>query len=478
MSRVVTSAIVLLAASTAAVAAVPLGSTVEQVERDWTEDATQSSYNGALRLPWASSLGTWRDTAGTAQGTLAFASTPVIDRAEEQVVQWDVTNLVRAGKADMLIRRSGGTSFKFYSREATDATKRPRLIVWKDGEVYRYNAAADATLSSSTDDSLGKSSTLSTANGFLIKFNVGGDTGIQRAVLELTATTSQYGNQTLSVFRTDPRARSVTSPGAVLGTTADTVLKISGDAWKRPVDGSFRTDRMTVNADGSLTVKIPTGDDTGSAMMYSIPTTARRTTMYSRMIMKVHTDWTGTMGGKYPGLANTGMGDNRSANVCGWGSRVADGVCWSARTNRRPYDAANPFSATYQALSPYAYRYNRTTYNGEGPSFSRPIPKGKFFVLDQMVKLNTFKTDGTPNADGLVAYWINGVLVGNMTGVVWRTRDGANTLPSEFWLDVYEGGVGYVAPSPHTVTFAEVSVSTKLLPYDATKVAALNSVGP
>jgi hypothetical protein len=464
--------------ATAAYAALPKASAPEDIHNDWTEDATNTYYNYALRLPWNSKMGTWRDANLAKQGAVPFAATPVVDRASEQVVQWDVTSLVRGYKADFLVKRSGGTWMKFHSKEAVDPAKRPRLIVWKDGEVHRYEPIADTSLTSSTIKSQGKFATVSTSGGFLIKFAVGGDTNIERAVLEMTATTEQYGNQTLSVFMADARQKYVPMPGFLRGTEADVALRLSGEAWKKPSFNSFRSDRMKINADGSLTVTIPTGADEGSAALYAIPKEARRATMYARAIMKVHGDWDAAMGGKYPGLSNTGQADRRASDICAWGGRLANGVCWSARTNRRPYYAGTPFADTHQALAPYAYRVNRSTSNGEGPSFNRPIEKGKYFVLDQMVKLNSIAADGTPNKDGLVAYWINGVLVGNMTGVVWRTRTGDDTLPSEYWLNVYEGGAGYVAPRPHSVTFKEVTVSTKLLPYDPKAVAALNAVGP
>ena len=480
MYKYIGATAVAVTAATMAYAALPLASPAERVEWDWTEDATRSHYNHALELPWAATLGTWKDAAGTIQGTIAFAAVPVVDRASEQVVQWDVTSLVQSGEADMLIRRAGGTNIKFHSREAADPAKRPRLVVWKDGEVVRYAPTADTTLNSTTVSSLGKGTTLATSGAFLIKFGVGPDRGIDRAVLEMTTTTEQYGNQTLSVFRAYPGPKMYAMPPFIRGTSDDIVMRLSGDAWRHPSFNYFRSDRMQIGADGRVTITIPTGSDTGSEAVFSIPKSARRTTMYARAIMKVHGDWTGTMGGKYPGLANTGQGDRRASNVCGWGSRVADGVCWSARTNRHRYVADNPFTKGYQALAPYAYRFNRSTYNGEGPDSSRPVPKGRFFVLDQMIKLNSIRSDGTPNADGLVAYWVNGVLVNHMKNVIWRTREGDDTLPSEYWLDVYEGGTGYKAPHPMSVTFAEVSISTRLLPYDSTRLAALNTaaVGP
>jgi hypothetical protein len=440
----------------------------------WTEDATRNYYNGALKLPWPGELGAWRDRTDAAQGELAYATEAFVDRPTEQVVRWDVTELVRERGADILIKRSGGTSARFHSREAADSAKRPKLMVTRQGRTSTYAAMADTSLSSSTTRPLGKSATLSTAGPLLVKFDVSADRSIERAVLELTATTEQYGNQTLDVFRVDASPKPLAAPALALGSAADVVLRIAGDGWRSKASG-FRDDRMKIAADGTLTVSIPAGDDTGSTSLYSIPPEARRETMFARVVMKVHRDWTGTMGGKYPGLANTGQGDDRAVK-CGWGGRLANGTCWSARTNRRGYVPDTPFAETHQALSPYAYRVNHVTSNGEGPAFNRPLRKGEYFVLDQMVKLNSIAPDGTPRNDGEVAYWLNGEIVGRMTGVIWRTRGGAETLPSEYWLNVYEGGVGYEAPHPHSVSFRDVVVSTKLLPFDAAALARLNGV--
>ena len=445
------------------------------VDFTWTEDATRSFFNDALELPWAVEMGAWRDRNGTAQGTLPFASLAFVDQPEEQVVRWDVTELVREHGADFLIKRSGGTNVRFHSRESADAAKRPRLIVSRPQGLQTYAPTADTSLNSTTAKSLGGSDTLSSTGPILIKFDVAADPTVVRVELELTATTEQFGNQTLEVFRADPRPRPLEAPSLLAGTSADVVFRLAGADW-RGKTGGFRTDSMNVNADGSLTVRIPTGGDTGSQALYSIPAAARRETMFARAVMKVHSDWTGAVGGKYPGLTNTGQGDKRAV-PCGWGGRLADGTCWSVRTNRKGYVAGTPFADTHQALAPYAYRINRTTSNGEGPASSRAVPKGRYFVLDQMVKLNSLGSDGAPRADGEVAYWLNGELIGRMTGVIFRNHLGPETLPSEYWLDVYEGGTGYAAPSDHSVSFAEVVVSTQLLPFDGAALARLNGGG-
>lgn len=447
-------------------------SQLADVDASWTEDATRSYFNAALELPWAFELGAWRDRNGTSQGTLPFASVAFVDQPAEQVVHWDVTDLIRRHGADFMIRRSGGTNAVFYSREASDPAKRPRLIISRPSGLQTYTAIADTSLNSTTFKPQGTLDRLSSVGPMLVKFDVGADAGISRATLELTATTEQFGNQTLDVFHTDVRPKPIEAP-KLPAASGETVLQLSGSDWESKAI-KFLPDRMTTNADGSLTVRIPTGGETGAATYYSIPPAARSEVMFARTVMKVHSDWTAPMGGKFPGLSNTGQGDRREER-CGWGGRLGDGVCWSARTNRQGYVANTPFADTHLALQPYIYRLNRVTVNGDTAPSSRAAPKGRFFVLDQMVKLNSIGADGTPLADGEIAYWLNGELINRMTGIIWRKRTGDDTLPSEYWLDVYEGGTGYAAPRDHTVTFSEVRISNQLLPFDAAALARLNN---
>lgn len=443
-----------------------------EVDTHWTEDATRSYFNGALELPWAFEMGAWRDRNATAQGSLPFASLAFVDQPTEQVVRWDVTDLVRQHGADLLIRRSGGSNAVFYSREESDPAKRPRLIISRPAGLQTYTPVADTSLNASTYKPQGQLDRLASAGPMLLRFDVGADATISRATLELTATSEQYGNQTLEVFRTDARPKPI-DPPQLTASTGETVLQLSGGAWAaRAIN--FQADRMAVNADGSLTVRIPAGGDTGSPAVYLIPTAVRAETMFARAVMKVHADWTAPLGGKFPGLSNTGQAERR-ATQCAWGGRLANGTCWSARTNRQGYVANTPFAETHLALQPYIYRVNRITVNGDTAPSSRPVPKGRFFVLDQMVRLNSIGADGAPRADGEIAYWLNGELINRMTGVLWRNHAGADTLPSEYWLNVYEGGTGYVAPRDHTVTFSEIRISTQLLPFDAAALARLNN---
>jgi hypothetical protein len=250
------------------------------------------------------------------------------------------------------------------------------------------------------------------------------------------------------------------------------VLRIHGPAWQ----GLASSDkaRTTLNADGSIDGAIPVGSDTGLITRWRIAPQSRAPEMFQRTIMKLHNDFDpDSWGGKMPGLANTGDVDNRSKQ-CGWGGRVADGTCWSARTSFYSEPTSVPYGRDYLSFGAYAYRVNRTSYNGEGPTFNLPIPRGIFFVVDQRVKLNSIGAGGVPNEDGELSYWLNGQCVLHWTGIVWRNNDTPETLPSELWSNIYVGGTGYAAPHSHPFSIYSHEVSTKLLPFDPAILDQLN----
>jgi hypothetical protein len=443
----------------------------EDILTTWTEDTTRIYYNQAQRLIWANNLGDWRDADGIAQGTKPFASVAVVDTNVEQVVNIDVTALVVKHGASMRINRSGGTSFTFHSREASNSSKRPVLMVTKNGVTTPLQAVADASMNASSLYSGGSSATLSTASGFMIRFGQKADSTIQKAVLRLTATATQYGNQTLNVFKPDPHPVFPQVPALALGSSADIVMKLQGNAWLASMDSGDKANNK-VQADGSLIGAVPTGSDTGLSVDWGIPREARQPEMFMRTVMKLHMNFDPDWSGKMPGLANTGHVDNRSI-TCGGGGATANGTCWSART----FFGSTPnslFGKDYLQFGAYAYRVNHVTLHGDGPDFVLPIKRERFFVMDQRVKLNSIKADGTAAADGELTYWLDGKCVLHWTGIIWRTNAGADTLPSEVWGNIYVGGTGYQAPHPHGYTLHSITVSKRLLPFDATVLDALN----
>lgn len=421
--------------------------------RSWTEDATAFYYNAALRLAWERPLGDWVDAEGRRHGEKPYAAARLVREGAHQI---DVTDLVRAHGAD----------FRIIGRLADVASREtgaggPVLIVSRASGRTAIGAAADVAMDSTTHSSRGGQPSHALAQGFFLRFDQPADASIEKAVLQLNVTKIWSGpERRTEIYRSDPRPAPPAMPEVPVGGEAEVVLRVSGQAWKRGQGWAQNAAHARVNPDGSLTAWIAPGSDTALSMIYSIPPAKRRPFMCLRTEMTIHADWTAPMGGKFPGLANTGEGDG-AADKAGWGGRGADGTRWSARTNRYGHNAANPYSDRFIGLGTYAYRVNAETDHGDARPFAVAAPKGRRFHYDQCVQLNT-----PGRADGYVAYWLNGEPAGILPAVVWRSHGGANTLPSEIWANVYEGGTGYdrVPHGPHTVTLHALTLSTKRLP--------------
>lgn len=449
------------------------------VVNQWTADATGHYYNYALRLKWANRQGDFLDAQGTPQGSVPFFTF----RTSVQTggfLDLDVTSYVRAYGGNLMIRGAG--AYSFHSKETTTGEP-PKLIV--DG--VEVPVLADLTLPTSFT-ATGTSPTLSGNVPILLKFAQGPNPNIGSARLSphphigsarlrLHVFRRYSSSPLIQIFRPYPHAQLPVPPVLAEGTQADIVLLLQGeDFFTQHVrsEGPIPADRSRINADGTVTIWVPQGRDLASPAMYRIPPERRSEVMFARITMKLHEDWTPRTGGKLPGITNTGKADARPLKS-GWGCRpVTDGTNWSARTNRYGYSPTNPYADTYMGFSAYAYRINRTSDCGEGSSSEIPLPIGRWFVLDQMVALNTVNADGTSNADGEVSYWLNGVCVSRMTGVRWRANNSPASLPSEYWLNFYVGGTGYIAPYQHTVSFEKVLVSSRLMPFDPSVIRRLN----
>jgi hypothetical protein len=421
----------------------------------WVEQASAHFYNAPLRLAWERPLGDWVDAAGVRHGARAFASARLRSEGAHDI---DVTDLVRAHGGDF---RVVGRLADVASRESGAAG--PLLIVERGGQTLGYPSAADVGMDASTHDSLAAAPSMKLADGFFLRFGQPADPAIDRAILRLQVTKVWSGGDDVPtrIFRPDPRPAPSAMPAVPLGSAADIVLRIDGAAWRKGRGWAESAAHARVASDGSLTAWIAPGSDTALSTIYPIPPSARRDLMCLRVEMTVHPDWTATWGGKFPGLANTGQGDE-APDQAGWGGRGADGTRWSARTNRYGYDPASPFRDHWLALGTYAYRVNAETSHGDAVPLALAVPKGRRFAYDQCVGLNR-----PGAADGFVAYWIDGKPAGALRNVAWRAHGGAETLPSEIWADVYEGGTGYdaVPHGRHTMTLHALTLSTARLPF-------------
>ncbi len=412
----------------------------------WTESATRDSYNGALGLKWSKLLGDF--------GTTPLGSVIVTDLDKVQVIRFRVTG------TDLALVRTGGTNVIFNSREAANAAVRPALIV---NGTRRCQATRDTALNATTAQPLGAQTTLQTTGPILIAFDDCVVTPSDVLTLELTTTATQFGTQTLTAYAPKPAPVYPAAPSVASASLSDMLMKISGADWKNKAALFWMDDRNVIMADKSLWAFVPTGGDTATGAIYLIPKALRAEKMFLRFTMTVAADWWTDTGGKWPGLANTGQAENRAVQA-GWGGILADGTGWSARLQRQVH-GADPFAAGWLNIQPYVYRVNKVSVNGDGANSAGIFQKNVPVTIDEMVQLNTIAANGTPNADGQVAVWVNGKCVSVMTGIIFRTSTNADTLPSEIWLDTYEGGTGIHAPHPMGISYKEVILSKKLLPY-------------
>lgn len=179
---------------------------------DSTTDGTTwlKVVSGPTGIAWRYPGGDWRDRNLVLQGTTPWASATISNFDKEQVLNFDVTELVRRHKSvgtDQLpnagwiaLLQSGTALGYFYSREYPDSLKRPKLTVTTSTGTVTLNAGADAWMASSAQTpGINSATTMSVESGARIAlwFDLSGISGsILRATLTLTSTTTQYGGST------------------------------------------------------------------------------------------------------------------------------------------------------------------------------------------------------------------------------------------------------------------------------------------
>jgi hypothetical protein len=395
----------------------PAPATVAAPTFAWAETATWAAYDGKLGLAWK--------TPGGDVG----APVASVSLTDDDKPGW-ISIAVPAGGADFIVKRTGGLNFAFTSREHATAALRPQFVL-ANGTVL--NPVADASLSSSTAMSLGTKADLSTAGGFLIRFNTS-----EAGTLRLYST-AEYGSQTLTFSRVGISAPTVSRPAWL--TTDPTVL--------------FTHDQRQ-------TITLISPSLTWLSTIKAIPAQEQAcVTVYH----KLHDDFRPADGGKLPGLSNTGMAQRDSVQT-GWGGRSPDGIHWSARSGYGDWTDGHVARRTYfYAMAPH---------NGYGhiDNIQAPVTKGRFEAYVECVKLNT-----PGQANGGLYYEVAGQGPVYARGdIVWRTSPDPKSLIRELWIDYYCGGTSCGSGAQGTVTFVRAIV-TKGLPDMAAvqaEVARLN----
>jgi hypothetical protein len=190
-------------------------SSVRAAHNDWAEyGATRDYYNSAGYLKWKNKMGDWYDADGKAQGDKAYATAMVASDNKGKFVECDISPLVHewlAGKhpnQGMFLRAvAGGGSCVFSSRECTEASQRPQLVLTGDKETLTIAAQADTYLTNSTYQAMGRQDVLKIGNDplhILLRFDLSDVKKVgkvEKATLRLYHT-AHYGNAfTIGVFR-------------------------------------------------------------------------------------------------------------------------------------------------------------------------------------------------------------------------------------------------------------------------------------
>lgn len=377
---------------------------------DWDETATKTYYNSALRLAWAHEMG---DHADTVLGTATIAQSTAPARVA-----------ISVSGNDFFIGCGAGTTI-FASRESLNPALRPTLVV-NGGRTYR--ATRDTYLHASTAMPLGQSGILACRNSVLIAFDDYIPQNHDRAVLQLSPIKT-YGTQIVSVYAPRIVQPSIDIPSIpATRTIAEFTAKQFKPVANLTIGDSFVTGSLTESQ--SLTF---------INQVFKVPLA---TEYYLTVVMRLDGDWP-DVGGKFPGLANTGISNTPAipTNIngvdcrnAGWGERAANGCRWSARTgwNRR--------QANRVAAGSYYYALNTGDFWGKSIPMISPWEIGKWFAYVERVKLND-----VGQANGLLSYWrCSDQGCGTQfqkNDIRWRNTDIAQSNISEVWADVYCGGL-------------------------------------
>ena len=193
-------------------------------QTDWAEGSAQYNdganrehYNRAAVLPWKHFMGDWRDAKDVPQGDVAFAVAKVVDTDTSKPVRWDVTALVREwtdakgnGKhpnQGFFLRVTDGRGpIMFASRESTDVTVRPKLLLTGEKGTASLDAVADTYLTKSTYRGKGQADELRVSaepDHLLVRFDLkqAAKVGAVSNATLVLQTTKQYGSTSIGVFR-------------------------------------------------------------------------------------------------------------------------------------------------------------------------------------------------------------------------------------------------------------------------------------
>jgi len=510
----------------------------------------------SMRVRWKNAGGDFRDATGALQGPQPWATATLQDSDSEQVLAFDVTELVHRHLAEgdshlenrgwILKHVSGIAAGKVHSSEG-EAGKSPRLMVTTGEGERTLPVVTDIEFSSSSTVPAPATPLLGIGGGRLIGlwFDLSAIAEpVTSARLELITTDAQTGGGSMveGLFPVD-----LTETFAPIPVRAGIAADHPGDVGLEEDPNVYLVERFedrfmyrngwfgVLGPDSSFVGESDPDDPSYQppapgvkAMKWTIrkgefgPTNGYtpRWTFYSnlgeepeevyvRMYARLGKDFEGWAGkfpigisGTYERLGNlnltefgtfsenpltglpwlkpdppeyAGNGGVTSNGRNGWSAR-SDYVGSACYTNEATclQPTTDPLTrGGYREVMYYTYHADQPDAKGEPFYFAEGllgiVPKERWFVIEEYVKLNSVNADGSGNQDGILRAWVNGMLALEKTD--FRVRDwpgnpaGANNIKIfAIWLAYIHGGT---SPAPLPVTL-----------YVANLVAAKSYIGP
>ena len=151
-------------------------------------------------------------------------------------------------------------------------------------------------------------------------------------------------------------------------------------------------------------------------------------------------DW--SRGGKLPGLGGAVAGTPPSA---AGGCNAGNSGAWSGRGMWITPSSYPSVTGANEWIG-YLYDYNKAQACGDNETTHKAFAAGTWHTVKQYYKLNSIRSDGRPNADGVLEMWLDGKLVRDTENILYRNNTGLH-INYLYW-EIFRGGGDSTWASP------------------------------
>ncbi|SER27430.1 hypothetical protein SAMN05421690_10164 [Nitrosomonas sp. Nm51] len=440
------------------------------------DGATFIYADGSAKLLWRRELGDWIDRHGEPYGKAAFSTTLIEDIDAARLVSLDATLLVKywLDKPDSYhgayLKEESGRGTVVFNASETGHTAAPFLAIYtSDNEVKTFEVVSDATLSTTTHQSLGHQTQFQvTSNAAaLLAFNEQflelDSTRITKASLYLTTTDKQFGDVRIGVYAVAPMVAAgeiergiawhypgdrnlADHPDVILAETFDksrSFLALN-TGWQESlsdlghhdtfqlVNGDYSANRYEPLDGSALQIAFNPKTNFGFTGHYRFQQLIGREPeqMFFRYYLRFGNNWRPNETGKMPGFSGT-------YNKAGWGGRAIDGYNgWSARGAYFLQASPNSKYSGAIPLGNYVYHLDSQSNYGDMISWNNTLSllqKNRWYAVEQFLKLND-----PDMANGELTVWIDGRKVFHKSD--FRFRETTELKIESLWLNFFHGG--------------------------------------